>query len=86
VANPRPDVVYLDPMFPARSKSAAVKKEMQYMQALLEDEDPLPLFEAALACATKRVVIKRPIHAPDVAAKPNHRFEGKTVRFDVYLV
>jgi 16S rRNA (guanine1516-N2)-methyltransferase len=84
--NPRPEVVYLDPMFPARGKSAAVKKEMQYMQALLDEDDPAPLLEAALKCATKRVVIKRPIHAPNVGAKPNHTFEGKTVRFDVYVV
>lgn len=84
--SPRPEVVYLDPMFPARSKSAAVKKEMQYMQALLDEDDPKPLFEAALKCATERVVIKRPIHAPNVGAKPNHTFEGKTVRFDVYVV
>lgn len=82
---PRPEVVYLDPMFPARGKSAAVKKEMQYMQALLDEDDPKPLFEAAMKCATERVVIKRPVHAPLAGPKPNHMFEGKTVRFDVYL-
>lgn len=26
----RPDVAYLDPMYPERQKSAAVKKEMAY--------------------------------------------------------
>ena len=31
----RPDVVYLDPMFPDRKKSASVKKEMVLMQELL---------------------------------------------------
>lgn len=83
---PRPEVVYLDPMFPSSGKSAASKKEMQYMQALIGEEDPVPLFNAAMKCATKRVVIKRPLHAPLSAGKPNHSFEGKTVRFDVYLV
>ncbi|MCA8912993.1 MAG: class I SAM-dependent methyltransferase [Planctomycetes bacterium] len=84
-AEERPEVVYLDPMFPERRKSAAVKKEMQYMQALLGGDDVGALFEAALKCAQKRVVIKRPSHAAQVGGKPNHSFEGKTVRFDVYL-
>lgn len=79
------DVVYLDPMFPERRKSALVKKEMQYFQALLGDDDAEALFEAAKNCATKRVVVKRPNHAPELA-KPNHTIPGKTVRFDVYVV
>lgn len=35
----RPAVVYLDPMFPHRKKSALVKKGMQMLQALLEMEE-----------------------------------------------
>lgn len=35
----RPDVVYLDPMFPQKKKSALVKKGMQMLQALLEETD-----------------------------------------------
>ena len=81
----RPDVVYLDPMFPERRKSAAVKKEMQYMQELLGPDDVQALFAAAMKCARQRVVVKRPVHAPELA-KPNHTLAGKTVRFDVYVV
>lgn len=81
----RPDVVYLDPMFPERRKSAAVKKELQYLQELLGPDDAQALFAAALKCARQRVVVKRPVHAPELA-RPNHTLEGKTVRFDVYLV
>lgn len=85
----RPDVVYLDPMFPERRKSAAVKKEMQYLQVLLgEDEgDGLTLFATALKTARVRVVVKRPLHAPEIAPspKPTNRHEGKAVRLDVYL-
>src|SRR5690606_5526316 len=33
----RPDVIYLDPMFPARKKSALVKKEMALLQTLLDE-------------------------------------------------
>lgn len=84
----RYDVVYLDPMFPERGKAAKSKKEMQYMQALLGDEDSTDLLAPALACATRRVVVKRPIHAPPLepAPKPSHTHKGKSVRFDVYLV
>jgi hypothetical protein len=36
--DPRPDVIYLDPMFPPRQKSAAVKKGMKLLQELLETQ------------------------------------------------
>lgn len=82
----RPDVVYLDPMFPARRKSADVKKEMQVFHALVgADEDADRLLEPALAAARYRVVVKRPRKAPDLAGRaPGHRLEGKSSRFDVY--
>lgn len=84
----RPDVVYLDPMFPQRSKTALVKKEMQYFHALLgEQDDAGELFRPAMNCAIQRVVVKRPAKAPALveAPPPNHQYTGKTVRFDVYL-
>lgn len=80
------EVVYLDPMFPERRKSAKVKKEMQYMQALLGEEDGSDLLEPAMRCATSRVVAKRPAHAPALGPNPAHQYKGKSVRFDVYLV
>lgn len=80
------DVVYLDPMFPARRKSARVKKEMWIFQQLLEGESSPGLLEAALAAARHRVVVKRPARAPALAGRePAFVLPGKTVRFDVYL-
>jgi 16S rRNA (guanine1516-N2)-methyltransferase len=81
-----PEVVYLDPMFPERSKSASVKKEMQFLQQLLGvDDDIDELFTAALQIATKRVVVKRPKMAPCISEhKPHHVIEGKSGRFDIY--
>ena len=35
----RPNVVYLDPMFPVRAKTAQVKKEMQVFHQLLGAEN-----------------------------------------------
>ncbi|MCP4343527.1 MAG: class I SAM-dependent methyltransferase [Desulfobulbaceae bacterium] len=81
------DVVYLDPMFPERRKSALVKKELQMLQLLAQpDSVPEKLLTAALQVATHRVVVKRPVKAPFLAdCSPSHSLSGKTVRFDVYL-
>ncbi|WP_048307632.1 class I SAM-dependent methyltransferase [Halomonas sp. PR-M31] len=82
-----PQVVHLDPMFPHRSKSALVKKEMRLFRALAGDDDDAPqLLEAALAVATHRVVVKRPRQAPPIdGPKPAHVIEGKTSRYDLYV-
>lgn len=84
----RPDVVYVDPMHPERSKAAAVKKEMQLFRALVgADEDDAALLQAALSTARKRVVVKRPRKSEAIPGpKPSLVFEGKSTRFDVYLI
>jgi 16S rRNA (guanine1516-N2)-methyltransferase len=84
----RPAVVYLDPMFPHRDKSALVKKEMRVFRAVVgEDADADALLAPALRAATRRVVVKRPRHAPWLAGrKPSLAQEGKSARFDIYLV
>jgi len=81
------DVIYLDPMFPERRKSAKVKKNMQVLQQLLGHEDePAGLLEASLLKATHRVVVKRPRHATWLdACKPSLEISGKSSRFDIYL-
>lgn len=80
------DAVYLDPMFPERTKSAAVKKGMRYLQTLVgKDPDADALLPLALSIAP-RVVVKRPTHAPALAEqKPDIQFPLKRCRFDVYL-
>lgn len=85
--DPKPDVVYLDPMFPHRKKSALVKKEMRLFQQLLgPDEDADDLLTPALALASRRVVVKRPESAPHLGGKvPNMAITGKKLRFDVYF-
>ena len=58
--NGRPDVVYLDPMYPERRKTAAVKKEMAYFHDLVgAAQDEAELLESALNTAKKRIVVKR---------------------------
>ena len=85
------DVVYLDPMFPHKKKSALVKKEMRAFQLLLgPDEDSASLLTAAINFAPKRIVIKRPAGAPNVeneqALLPSMTISSKKHRFDVYLL
>jgi 16S rRNA (guanine1516-N2)-methyltransferase len=84
------DVIYLDPMFPPRRKTAAVRKEMALFHTLLAraidplDADALLLW--ALQQDTARVVVKRPAKAPCLAAQqPSHTISGKSVRYDVYV-
>lgn len=81
-----PQVVYLDPMFPHREKSALVKKEMRLFRPLVGDDLDAPaLLAAALALASHRVVVKRPRKAPCIEGpKPSHTLEGKSSRYDIY--
>jgi len=81
-----PDVVYLDPMFPHRQKSALVKKEMRVFQQLVgSDDDANRLLELARCIARKRVVVKRPDYAPFMAEqKPVSSIKTKNHRFDIY--
>jgi 16S rRNA (guanine1516-N2)-methyltransferase len=84
----RPDVVYLDPMYPHRTKSAMVKKEMRMFRDIVgEDTDANSLLKVALQCATRRVVVKRPRNAePLHGPSPTVSIRGKTTRFDVYFI
>ncbi len=83
----RPDVVYLDPMFPHKKKSALVKKEMRVFQSLVgPDLDADALLPAALAVASKRVVVKRPDYAGWLNERqPSSCIETKNNRFDLYI-
>lgn len=87
-AIPRPEAVLLDPMYPHRSKRALPKKELRLFRRLVgDDSDADALLDAALVLATRRVVVKRPRHAPPLAGRqPGAVILGKTTRFDLYLV
>lgn len=80
------DVVYLDPMFPHRTKTALVKKEMRWFQTLVgNDEDANHLIDMAMAIAKKRVVVKRPLRADYLGnKKTDNAIITKNHRFDLY--
>ena len=83
-----PDVVLLDPMFPAKTKNSLTNKKLQLFQMLefpcANEEE---LFEAALSIKPKKVVVKRPLRGPFLAdKKPGYSISGKTVRYDCYVL
>jgi len=84
--SPKPQVVYLDPMYPHKQKSALVKKEMRVFQGLVgADDDADGLLEPARRLAIKRIVVKRPDYAPPMADVPAQAaVTTKSHRFDIY--
>jgi 16S rRNA (guanine1516-N2)-methyltransferase len=82
------DVIYFDPMFPEKAKSALPRQEMVLFRNLVgADEDADQVVQKALQTkGAQRLVIKRPIKAPVLFKKPESQVEGKLVRFDIYGV
>ena len=84
-----PDVVLVDPMHPPRKNTALVKKEMRLLRELVgEDPDALELMRAALASATRRVVLKWPLRADSLPGlrAPSHQILGQSTRYDVFMI
>lgn len=83
-----PDVVLLDPMFPERRKSAAVKKKLQLIQRLERPcDDERGLMNAARAAGPRRIVVKRPAKGPWLAGeRPSYVVSGKAIRYDCYAL
>lgn len=82
-----PDVIYMDPMYPSRDKSALVKKDMRLLHQLAgPDTDSEQLLIAARAIALKRVIVKRPKSALFIGdQKPTTSIESKNTRYDIYI-
>ncbi|MBL9120204.1 MAG: class I SAM-dependent methyltransferase [Phycisphaerae bacterium] len=80
----RPEIVYMDPMYPLKARTSALPpKEMQMVRAMAGDDlDCAELFDVAMSVA-RRVVVKRPLHAKPMAT-PHHSIAGKLARFDVF--
>ena len=83
-----PNVIFLDPMFPKKTKNSLTNKKLQLFQKL---ESPCSTEEELFAAACKtnaaKVVVKRPVKGTYLAGKkPSHSIAGKTVRYDCYVL
>ena len=83
----RPEVIYYDPMYPAKKKSALARKEMRIFKEIVgDDPDSKEFLEWALKTATERVVVKRPLEAEPIKEKPTASYTGKSTRYDMYKI
>ena len=84
----KPDIVYLDPMFPARQKSGLVKKKFQLLHLLEKPcTDEKDMMDAAFGADPGKIIIKRPLKAAAMAdVRPSYSLSGRTVRYDVIVV
>lgn len=83
----KPDVIYLDPMFPERTKSAAVKKKFQLLHHLEHPcENEEELLSTAMNIRPRKIVVKRMAKGPFLAGKkPSYSIKGKSIRYDCYV-
>ena len=84
----QPDLIYLDPMFPARQKSGLINKKLQLIQKLehpcVEEE---ALLNAAFAKNPQKIIVKRPLKGKFLAErKPDFSIKGKAIRYDCFVV
>lgn len=82
------DVIYLDPMFPARQKSSLINQKLQLIQKL---EPPCSaeteLFDAAIKTRPSKIIVKRPLKSEFLAErKPSYTLSGKAIRYDCYTL
>ena len=82
------ETLFLDPMYPDRGKQALTKIKMRVLRELVgDDADSTELLRCSIAYPKKkRVVVKRPIHAPVIQGfHPTLEIRGKKHRYDIYL-
>ena len=82
------DVIYLDPMFPARQKSSLINKKLQLIQKLEPPcSEETDLFDAALKVGPSRIIVKRPLKSEYLAGRePSYTLKGKAIRYDCYVL
>ncbi len=91
IALVEPDVLYLDPIYPEKKKSALNRKELRIVKKLvgiaeLSDEALSEYILDSLPHVKKRIVVKRPTWSPRLPWKRGspRMAEGKTTRFEIF--
>ena len=82
------DVIYLDPMFPARQKSSLINKKLQLIQKLEPPcSEETDLFDAAISASPSKIIVKRPLKSEFLAGrKPSYTLNGKAIGYDCYTL
>ncbi|MCR5273539.1 MAG: class I SAM-dependent methyltransferase [Lachnospiraceae bacterium] len=83
----KPDIIYLDPMFPARSKSGLIKKKFQLLGQLEPPAtDGEEMLRAAMNLRPKKIIVKRPAKGENLGNyKPHYSLKGKAIRYDCFV-
>ncbi len=80
------DIMYFDPMFPEKKKSALPKQEMILFKQLVGSDDDASHVVHCILQSKKvsRLVVKRPLRGDFLFQKPQSSLLGKLIRFDIY--
>ena len=81
------DVIYYDPMYPEKKKTALPRKEMKMFRELIgSDNDIDEVVECAIGTQIRRIVVKRPKNAETLKLRQKPiLFAGTTVQYQVFL-
>lgn len=83
----KPDIIYLDPMYPIGKNKSLPKKNMQILRDLIghHSDDYEKILYMSRKLAKNRVIIKRPAYAKTLSQnKINFFINAKHHRFDIY--
>ncbi|WAI11761.1 MAG: class I SAM-dependent methyltransferase [Buchnera aphidicola (Macrosiphum albifrons)] len=82
----RPDIIYLDPMYPSHNKKSLPKKNMQLIRKLIGyNYDSEILLNISRKLAKNRIIVKRPYYAKPLSKdKVNFTITTTKHRFDIY--
>jgi 16S rRNA (guanine1516-N2)-methyltransferase len=83
--NERPDIIYLDPMYPSHKKVKRVpRKGMMITRKLIgPNPEALQMVELAQSYARYRVVLKRPYYVP-LSPKAVRAYKTPSVRWEIF--
>lgn len=84
------DVIYYDPMYPEKKKSALPRKEMQAFRQLVgEDDDAQDIRQLCFRSKINRFVMKRPLRSSEKEKKEvgfaEHLLKGTTIQYQVFI-
>lgn len=83
------DVIYLDPMYPSKKKSALTSGSMSDIKSILKLENIENLEDEVFfdfkKNKFKKIILKRPIKSKIIDDSFNYQIKGKSTRFDVYI-